>query len=131
MATKKSGKITLRMSTNAHERVAKAAKSLGMDLNGMLNWIIYTQIPFYEDLAEALADTKTATLLGKWRQLNPGHLTGFFYEVLYSMRRLKHPTQFSDGKYYLVNDDGDDFVQVPRRLPMKRRKKDDAETAEE
>src|SRR5690242_4176693 len=68
---KKSGRITLRMDPDIHRRVEKAGKALGMDINGLLNLIIRTNLPCYESMAILLQDPKTALLFSKWQKLNP------------------------------------------------------------
>ncbi|MHB1422128.1 MAG: toxin-antitoxin system HicB family antitoxin [Gemmataceae bacterium] len=57
-ARKKSGKITLRMDPEVHARVAKTAKALGIDLNGLLNLLIRTNLFSYELMALQCRDPK-------------------------------------------------------------------------
>lgn len=55
---KKSGKITLRMDSETHARVARTAQALGMDMNGLLNLLIRTQLVHYEVMALEARDPK-------------------------------------------------------------------------
>jgi hypothetical protein len=98
-----------------HTRVAKTAKALGMDINGLLNLIIRSHLYRYEDLSLGTSRIKTGELLPRWQQLNPTENPENFWWDLYVIHRKKLPAFFEDGKYYLLNDAGDDFVDL--KLP--------------
>ena len=48
----------IRLGPDIHERVAKTAKALGMDLNGLLNLIVRTNLHQYELMAHQARDPK-------------------------------------------------------------------------
>ncbi len=106
---KKSGKITLRMDPQIHASVAKAAKALGMDINGLLNLIIREGIVRYESEAELLRKAgEMADLFSQWRYLNPSRATSEFFQDYYRIRRwmLRQTGSlpiFEDGNAYLVS----------------------------
>jgi hypothetical protein len=105
------------MDSAIHARVAKTAKALGMDINGLLNLIIRSHLHFYEDLSLGATATKSGELLPRWQQLNPTDNPENFWWDLYMIRRMAQPAVFADGKYYILNDAGDDFVEVPPPEP--------------
>ena len=57
-AKKKSGRLYIRMDPEIHARVARTAKALGTDINGLLNLILRTGLPSYEQMALTARDPK-------------------------------------------------------------------------
>jgi hypothetical protein len=116
---KKSGRITLRMDPQIHARVEKAAKVLGMDINGLLNLLIRSHLPYYESVADLTSDPRTPGLFARWKKLNPhGDMDNFLADL--AMQRPEDPPNapvcamlFEDNKFYILNAEGDDFVEVP------------------
>jgi hypothetical protein len=67
---KKPGKqLYIRMDTNIHARVAKTAKALGMDINGLLNLIIRSHLPQYEARVIWSGDARIQHLRRLFREL--------------------------------------------------------------
>jgi hypothetical protein len=101
------------MDPDIHARVERAGRALGMDINGLLNLIIRKTLPDYEGLVSILADPKTAALVPRWRELNPGRGIDDFY-LVYSVLKVKKDTffKFEDGKLYRLNDAGNDFEEI-------------------
>jgi hypothetical protein len=110
------------MDADIHVRIARTAERLGMDINGLLNWIIRTNLPTVEAIGNAAADVRIAALRGRWRELNPKRSDHWFWNEFFEMKELRHPVQFEDGKDYLLNEAGDDFVEAPTTAPRTQRR---------
>lgn len=116
-ARKKSGRLTLRMDPAVHARIAKTAKALGMDINGLLNILIRMNLMGYEVMATYTSDPETATLLQRWREHNPTSDPTDFFNDFYLLER-GHSCHFADGKQYRINDEGDGFIETPGANPQ-------------
>jgi hypothetical protein len=122
MLSKKSGRLSLRMDADIHVRIARTADRLGMDINGLLNWIIRTNLPTVEAIGNAAADARISVLRGRWRELNPKRSEHWFWDEFFRMKELRDPVRFEDGKDYLLNDAGDGFVVAPASAPRTQRR---------
>lgn len=109
---KKSGRITLRMDEKFHARAAKAAQALGLDLNGLLNVIIRTNLFHYEAIGESLSDPKTAALYRRWLSLNPGIENVLAFLADLATMRTGTTRLFQSGQWYRLNKNGDDFDRI-------------------
>lgn len=61
-AKKKSGRLYIRTDPDVHTRLAKCAKALGVDLNGLVNWILRMELPEYEARARYAGDPRLLRL---------------------------------------------------------------------
>ena len=119
-ARKKSGRLTLRMDPQTHARVDKAARALGMDINGLLNLLIRKNLPELEDLALIIGESGDTALLKRWQELNPDRSLYEFVTDMRDLRGWQKSVSFPDGKWYNLNAEANDFVEsVPFwRLPQ-------------
>ena len=108
---KKSGRITLRMDPEIHARVETIAKSLGMDINGLLNLIIRRGLVMFQFEAKELPDLARNPLFRTWVRLNPTGFPGDYFSDK-SQMFFGIPVQFEDGKRYLLSDNWQEFVEV-------------------
>jgi hypothetical protein len=75
--------------------------------------MINQQLFWYETVAGEIHETATRDLFKKWLALNPYPPDDLvhFWQDLYRVKALKMSVQFINGKDYLLNEAGDDFVE--------------------
>jgi hypothetical protein len=107
------------MDPEVHRRVDMAARALGMDITALVNLMISTELPTYEYLAASSREPVAGALLRRWAHLNPDRSPVDFFLDLWELRpkgmvsvAKPQPVRFQDGKWYAINEGGNDFTEV-------------------